>query len=202
MQDLLEQTLTISQRGGPVMWPLLALSLVSVTLSTERALFWLVVHRPGRSKWVGDACRALASGDSTLAKSIASRDSSPYAGALSAAADRSAHAGLAIELSEEVRPTFERFAASLATIIAAAPLLGILGTVLGVIRAFNLLGVNEVADIGAVAGGIAQALITTAFGLIVALMTLFPAMLFRAQADRAIGNIERIAAARGGSGNA
>lgn len=202
MQDLLEQTITIFQRGGPVMWPLLALSLVSVTLSTERVLFWLVIHRPGRSKWVGDACKSLATGDLTLAKSIASRDSSPYAGALTAAAERPAHAGLPIELSEEVRPTFERFAASLATITAAAPLLGILGTVLGVIRAFNLLGVNEVADIGAVAGGIAQALITTAFGLIVALLTLFPAMLFRAQADRAIGNVERIAAARAASGNA
>jgi biopolymer transport protein ExbB len=60
------------------------------------------------------------------------------------------------------------------TIITMAPLLGILGTVLGIIDSFDLLGNSGIENPKAVTGGIAQALITTAAGLTVALMTLVP----------------------------
>lgn len=60
------------------------------------------------------------------------------------------------------------------TIITMAPLLGILGTVLGIIDSFDLLGHSGIEDPKAVSGGIAQALITTAAGLTVALMTMVP----------------------------
>lgn len=65
----------------------------------------------------------------------------------------------------------------------------------GIIRSFQLLGGSaQVTDINAVAGGIAEALITTAAGLVVALITLFPYMVFRAQSDRCLGNIELLVA--------
>ncbi|TVQ62724.1 MAG: MotA/TolQ/ExbB proton channel family protein [Phycisphaerales bacterium] len=99
------------------------------------------------------------------------------------------------ELLERARPAFERFAPTLSTIITAAPMLGILGTVVGIIASFRLLGGSgPIDDPTAVAGGIATALYTTAFGLVIALGTLFPYAIFRARADRLIGRLETIAA--------
>ena len=77
----------------------------------------------------------------------------------------------------------------------AAPLLGILGTVIGIIQSFQLLGTQStLTDPREVAGGIAAALLTTAFGLIVALVTLFPYMLFKGQSNRAVGRMETLIA--------
>jgi biopolymer transport protein ExbB len=99
---------------------------------------------------------------------------------------------------EEVRPAIERWSVTMSTIITAAPMLGILGTVLGIIKSFQLLGAadNAITDPTQVAGGIAEALLTTAFGLIVALITLFPYNLFRAAADRCFGRLETLAESR------
>ncbi|MEM7622209.1 MAG: MotA/TolQ/ExbB proton channel family protein, partial [Planctomycetota bacterium] len=80
------------------------------------------------------------------------------------------------------------------TIITAAPMLGILGTVTGIIRSFSLLGGEAaVTDPAAIAAGIGEALFTTAFGLTVALITLFPHAAFRSQADRCLARFEVLA---------
>ncbi len=95
---------------------------------------------------------------------------------------------------EAMRPTIERFAPALGAIIAAAPLLGILGTVTGIIRSFDLLGdAAAVSDPSVVAGGIAEALYTTAFGLTIALVTLFPHVVFKSCAERVLGRLEILA---------
>src|SRR5690606_10220492 len=107
------------------------------------------------------------------------------------------------EAIEIVRPAIERFSATLSTIITAAPMLGILGTVTGIIRSFAAVGAQAAAGAGAgeatdptlVADGIAQALYTTAFGLLIAIVTLFPYVIFRARIDRALGRLELLAAA-------
>ncbi|GAH81300.1 unnamed protein product, partial [marine sediment metagenome] len=57
----------------------------------------------------------------------------------------------------------------LSTIVTISPLLGLLGTVRGMIIAFNVIGVAGVGEAGALAGGIAEALYTTAFGLSIAI---------------------------------
>ncbi len=194
MQQLLREAVDIFERGGPIMWPLLVLSVVGVALSAERALFWLRLHHPGRRRRNDRLAVLLREGDVLAIR--ASAKQSLYDLAARDLADRRAGPTAGVELVERFRPSFERFHASLATIIAAAPLLGILGTVLGIIESFELLGSSEaVGDVAGVAAGIAEALITTAFGLIVALLTLFPHMLFRAQADRCLGTLERLAAA-------
>lgn len=178
-------------KGGPVMWPLLALSVVSVALSVERAIFWIRTHRPGISGWLAGASQSLQSGDVGAARSRLKGQRHLYAEVVGALAEEPGVSSVA--LVERHRPRFERFSASLSTIITAAPLLGILGTVLGIIESFEVMSAGgPVQDINAVAGGIAEALITTAFGLIVALVTLFPAMIFRAHAERCLGAIEML----------
>ena len=91
---------------------------------------------------------------------------------------------------------------TLGTIITAAPMLGILGTVMGIISSFEVLSAKELstkpAEVGA---GIAEALLTTVAGLVVAIVTLFPYNAFRAQIDRVYGRIDTIiASARDGVG--
>lgn len=189
------QMLTMFEKGGPVMWPLLVMSVISVALTLERGVFWVRTHRPGRRKWLFSLADALRTGDRASAKAIAADDSSLYADAADLILARKVGPASAVELAETFRPVFDRFSLTLSTVITAAPLLGILGTVTGIIRSFQLLGGSaQVTDINAVAGGIAEALITTAAGLVVALITLFPYMVFRAQSDRCLGNIELLVA--------
>ena len=97
---------------------------------------------------------------------------------------------------DSIRSGLDRYMVVLSTIITAAPLLGILGTVIGIIQSFQLLGSQStLTDPREVAGGIASALITTAFGLIVALVTLSPYMIFKAQSSNALGRLETLIAA-------
>ncbi|MEZ6318396.1 MAG: MotA/TolQ/ExbB proton channel family protein [Phycisphaerales bacterium] len=129
---------------------------------------------------------------------IARQDATVYAELVETLLSRRGEAteAAALEQIEHLRPKIERFGVVLATTIAAAPLLGILGTVTGIIRSFDLLGGAEtVADPTSVAAGIAEALFTTAFGLIVALVTLFPYAVFRSQAERCLGRLEALGAA-------
>jgi len=99
----------------------------------------------------------------------------------------------ALEIIENLRNRTERFMTTLSTIITAAPLLGILGTVIGIIQSFELLGQSRMTnDPTLVSAGIAQALLTTAAGLIIALITLFPYMTFKTYIDRALGQFEII----------
>ena len=180
------------------MLPLLFLSIVSLTLVVERIWFWSALHRPTRIRWLRRLGHALRSGDRATSRRLIDRDRSPYSDVGRALLEHGATDAVAVEAVEVQRPKFDRFMVSLSTTITAAPLIGILGTVIGIIRSFRLLGAPSeggLADPSAVSHGIAEALLTTALGLIVALMTLFPYMIFRAQSERAIGRVESIIAA-------
>ena len=163
-------------RGGPLMWPLLVCSVLSLTVIIERLIFWLRLGRRRSTSAVEDIIRRAERGDleGALAAGNATRD----------LAARVLIAGLAQRdhgLSETMQVAAEdeiarmkRGLGVLDTIITLAPLLGILGTVLGIIESFDLLGASGIEDPKAVTGGIAQALITTAAGLSVAVVTLIP----------------------------
>lgn len=197
MGGMISEVLVLFEKGGPVMWPLLALSVFSVTFSIERLVFWFSAHRAGRDRWVRLIASRIRAGDEAGARALSSEDRTVYGRMIGAMLESPPGGAMAVEAAERHRPELERFSAALSTIITAAPLLGILGTVTGIIRSFDLLGdTQRIADISEVAGGIAEALITTAFGLVIALVTLFPYMVFRAQSDRCLGAIELIAAAR------
>lgn len=195
--------------GGPVMWPLLGLSILSLALIFERAVFWFRTERPGRGRWLARLTDRLRAGDASGARAIIAPDTSLYASFASSLLERGGNEHAAVELVEESRRVFERFAATLSTIITAAPLLGLLGTVTGIINSLQFLGARaanggaQAADPTAVATGLAEALITTAFGLIIAIATVFPYTWFRACADRCLGRLESmIAAVMAGQENA
>ena len=74
-----------------------------------------------------------------------------------------------------------------------APLLGIFGTVLGIITSFEMLGTAGIQDPKAVTAGVAQALITTATGLGIAILSVFPYNYFNAKVELAALDIEKYA---------
>ena len=143
------------ERGGPVMWPLLALSLVTVTVVVERCLVFGRERRRDAVAAVGElgAERCLADAERRLAKGMTILD----------------------------------------TVITAAPLLGILGTVLGIIECFQLLSAHAQPDPVAISGGVAEALITTATGLTVALCAILPYNWFRSRIRDRLAELERAA---------
>ncbi len=197
MQSLRTELALLIERGGFVMLPLLFLSVVSLTLVIERICFWVTVHRARPLRRLQQVKDALRKGDLDLARKISASDRSPYGNVAQLLIREGATDAVAIEAIEGERPKFDRFMVSLSTIITAAPLLGILGTVVGIIRSFRILGGGEgdLTDPSVVSLGIAEALLTTALGLVVALITLFPYMVFRGQVDRAIGRVETLVAA-------
>ncbi len=154
------------ERGGPVMWPLLALSLIALALIVERLLFWMRERR----RPAGQVAAAVLSAHPALENG----DDEP---------------DVEFPLRTEER-RLERGMAVLDTVITAAPLLGILGTVLGIIDSFELLSARSVQDPLAVTGGVAKALITTASGLVIALAVIFPYNYFRTLVRDRLGEME------------
>ena len=80
----------------------------------------------------------------------------------------------------------------LETIVTAAPLLGLLGTITGMIRAFKLFGEQGLVDPAGVTGGVAEALIATALGLLIALVALFAFNYFSQRQAQVMDEIERL----------
>lgn len=185
----------IFNSGGPVMIPLLLCSLISLTVIIERAIFWAVVGmraNQGLLNRVMDLCRTgdwekirkIAAGSKSyviriLISGILHREYSMVKAMESAAADEIAR--------------MRRYMGVLDTIITVAPLLGIFGTVLGIIASFDMLGGGGIDHPEAVTKGIAQALITTASGLGIAILTVFPFNYFNARIERAARFIEKYA---------
>jgi biopolymer transport protein ExbB len=203
MTGLFDELASLLARGGYVMFPLIVLSLVSGTLVIERTVFWVSVSGKASLRRIARLNRALRDGKRETVEQLIDGDMTPYGRLARRMFTEGASDAVAMEAIEDERHRLERYMVALSTIITAAPLLGILGTVLGIIQSFELLGgKSTLTDPTAVAGGIAAALLTTAFGLVVALVTLFPYMAFRGQVGHALGRIEAmVAAAQEGLGN-
>ena len=163
-------------KGGPVMWPLLACSIVALGVVFERLLWWMTYVAQARSKRLNDFFNLAETGKFDEAVALAeSEKSSEIKILLSGLAER--EHGLESSLEMSANRTIEnmkRHLPVLDTIITLSPLLGILGTVTGIITSFDLLGQAGIENPQAVTGGIAQALITTATGLAIAIIALLP----------------------------
>lgn len=196
MGEILKNISGVFHLGGPVLWVLLGVSVVALALVIERATFWWGLHRPGRAAWVAKALSLLKKGDLAGSKALAAADTTLYAGMIDELISTRLTDSTAVGLVEERRHLVERFNGALSTIITAAPLIGLLGTVTGIIRSFDVIGeASAVRDIPAVAQGVSEALLNTAAGLAVALLTLLPTVIFKAQTDRFLSNAEALAAA-------
>ena len=187
---------TLMERGGFVMWPLLAVSVIAVAVTIERAWFWFNLHSGRETVRYRHLLNAFRNGDRSKAESLLRNPGNVYDQLSRRMLEDGPDDATALEQIEDLRMQTERFSGILSTIVTASPMLGILGTVTGIIQSFELLGGNQsMIDPNDVSGGIAEALITTAGGLIIALAAPFPYMIFRSQSDRALGRFEAIVTA-------
>ncbi|QQE11838.1 MotA/TolQ/ExbB proton channel family protein [Planctomycetota bacterium] len=198
MSDMLIDSFwKIMERGGIVMWPLLILSLASMTLTFERLWFFITQNHPGQMIKIDQIGRLLRGGDKDKVRLLVESDRSVYGRAVARLVNEKqmSDAGM-IDAVESQRKRLERYMPLLSTIITAAPMIGILGTVIGIIQAFEVLSESSgvAAETSELSRGIAEALITTAAGLIVMLITLFPYNAFKAQIDRTLSRLESLTA--------
>ena len=184
--------------GGVVMVPLLLLSIYSVAIILERSLFWLKVSR--QQDRVVKQLLNLYRDDPEAANMILKRNQNlPIARiflvALSLERSTPQKFKLALESAAQAEiPLLKRFNNSLDTVIGVAPLLGLLGTVLGLITSLSSLQLGDIesSQAAGVTGGIGEALTSTAAGLIVAIATLFFASIFRGLYLQQIARIQEV----------
>jgi biopolymer transport protein ExbB len=136
---------------------------------------------------------AMRKGDRAQARALADTGNTVYARVARALIADGTSDAVAVGSVEHERIRMDRFMATLSTIITAGPMLGILGTVTGIITSFEVLSDGSaMVDPKAVSGGISEALVATASGLIVALLALFPYMAFGAQRETSVGRLETL----------
>jgi len=177
------------------MWPLLACSLVVLTVIGERLLFWYQIKRK-RNRSLTDEILTLAESGSWQQIKEKTKGSDDHVirvlsvGILHRDYDMSK--AMEAEAQHMVKK-MSQLMTILDTMITVAPLLGIFGTVLGIISSFDMLGSSGLADPKLVTGGIAQALITTAAGLGISIISVFPYNYFKSRIENAIHVMEKYA---------
>jgi biopolymer transport protein ExbB len=195
MGSFLDVFLDVMRRGGPVLWLLLVMSIVTVTLIIERVWYWAKLNSAASLGKVEQINRHLRAGDHAAVRVLIERDESVYAQAAKRLIDERVTDAMAMDVVESRRAELERFMPLLSTLITAAPMLGLLGTVTGLINTFKLLSDQMVGtDPRSVGMGLSEALINTAAGLLIAIMALFPYNAFKVQVDRSIGRLESMIA--------
>jgi biopolymer transport protein ExbB len=187
--------LELVKAGGWLMLPIIACSVVAVAIIAER-LWSLQVRRVLPKHLVAQVWRweKINQLDDQHLKEL--QASSPL-GAILAAGIINRHKSREF-MKESIEDTgrhvvheLERFLNSLGTIAAITPLLGLLGTVIGMIKVFATITTQGVGDPGALAGGISEALITTAAGMSVAIPTLMFYRYFRGRVRMLVLRMEK-----------
>ena len=177
------------------MYPLLACSILVLTVIIERTIFWLGIDYARNSRLLDEVMELCRIGDweSVRIKISGSRDYIIKV-LVSGILHRQFSMSKAMEASaaDEINQ-MKRYMGVLDTMITVAPLLGILGTVLGIIDSFEIMGSSGIEHPRAVTGGIAQALITTATGLAIAILSVFPYNYFNSRIEKAALLIEKYA---------
>jgi biopolymer transport protein ExbB len=172
--------------GGIVMWPLLGFSVLAVALIVERIRFWLRINNR-QSRVIREVLNLyrldnVVSAIDKLRKNADLPLARIFLAALELEGANPEEFRLALESEAQAEiPLLKRFQNIFETIIGIAPLLGLLGTVLGLITSFSAIDIGNLGGTGSaqVTGGISEALVSTAAGLIVAIFTLFFANSFR-----------------------
>jgi biopolymer transport protein ExbB len=177
LKELVQRTniIHVFLKGGPIMWPLLVASILALGTVIERIIFLWMESRRRDSHALQQMLDCVETGRISEALTNGRRTNDFVCRALTYALEhreRSISNALVLAQSIEIK-RFSRGIAILDTVITLAPLLGLLGTVTGMMRSFSLIG-GELSAPGAITGGIAEALIATAFGLAIAITALIP----------------------------
>jgi len=187
--------LEIVTAGGWLMWPIIGCSVVAVAIVLER--LWALQEKRVLPVSVANHVWELAQQNHIETKQIQDvHDSSPFGQVLAAGlAYRHASREVLKEVVEDsgrhAVHDLERYLSPLGTIAAISPLLGLLGTVSGMIRSFTAITANGVPNPAVLAGGISEALIATAAGLTVAIPSLIAYRYLRGRVDGLVVRIEK-----------
>lgn len=180
--------------GGAFMWPILFSLLFGLAFAFERA-YSLVQSSVDSKKLYEDVSKSMNGGKIQNAVDLCSETRGPVAGVFHAALSRYDR-GLeevekAMENAGSLEMAFlEKNMIWLNTVITVAPMIGFTGTVVGMIGAFDAIKAANDISPAVVAGGISQALLTTAFGLIVAMIIQFFQNFFVSRIDQLILDME------------
>lgn len=155
------------------MWPLLLCSVVALAISIERFFFLRRVHVDGE-KLMRTVNECLGRGSPAEAKGICEATPGPVAKVLAAALAQPELPKA--EIRDSVRavalaevPVLERYLPSLSTVVTISPLLGLLGTISGLMKVFRVISGGGIGNYTQLSVGIAEALITTFAGLSIAI---------------------------------
>lgn len=179
--------------GGPIMGPILLCFGVALTVVLERTLWWADLRRRSGRDALPPVFEAISDGRFEDAVQLTADASDPYRATLHEGLTH-AHASflgaMQLRATDEIERAEKRLWI-LSALITLAPLLGLLGTVVGIMGSFQFVGDQELAATK-VSGGIAEALIATASGLGVAIVCLLPFHYFQRAHETLQSRLERV----------
>lgn len=176
--------ISIFQAGGPVMYPLLFCSVITLAIIIDRTLFWLRLRNGRRLELIAKLCRSSQSLSNPADLIEIKQD---VVGCVLLAGIENDHSMAGWEMQLAAKRELDRmtqYQGILKIMVSLAPLLGIFGTVLGIIESFSLLGDHSLVDPIAASSGLAEALVTTAFGLAIAMLSLIAFAIFQSRAEK------------------
>ena len=178
--------------GGWVMWPILASFLLSLCVILDRTVWWTVLQAKIRPGLQEKAREALGTGDFQTAWQLGNNAEEPYLANLREGMSH-AHTSMLAAMQLHATHLIEKSEARmwiLSTMITLAPLLGLFGTVAGLMGSFAAIGTDQLA-VTKVTGGIGEALIATACGIAIAVLCLLPYNFFRKRVSLLRSSLER-----------
>lgn len=185
---------TVFKKGGMVMWPILFCSLLALAITLERGYF-LRHDKIIKKDFLTDARRLSVKGEFDHALRVCKSHDVAMSRIVQAGLARNQYGILEIERAIEAAGSHEATLLQanlrgLGVLANLTPMLGLLGTVLGMIKAFNVISESGTGNPGLVASGISEALITTAAGLIVGIPSLAVYHFFRSKVDKFVYEME------------
>ncbi|WP_206957075.1 MotA/TolQ/ExbB proton channel family protein [Trinickia acidisoli] len=181
------------QLGGWAVYPLSVLAIAALAITLDRTyVFWRFARLSAHAK---EALKAGAAAPLELARVLPPAHAfERVARALQDARAPLWHIEARIEVAAAViERDMIRGLWLLETIVTAAPLLGLLGTIVGMMRSFRLLGTDGLVSPAGVSSGVAQALVATAIGLVIAVAALFAFNYFSRRVDSLMAELEAFA---------
>ena len=181
--------------GGWLMLPIIVCSIAVIAISFER--YWtLNTEKIAPKHQLGQVWSWIQDNDLNAERLKQLRRSSPLGRILAAGLSNARHGRDVMrdsieEAASQVIHELERFVAALGTIAAVASLLGLLGTVIGMIKVFTSLNLHGAGNASVLAGGISEALITTAAGLTVAIPAMMAHRYFVRRVDSLVVTMEQ-----------